>query len=47
MDNNIIENFLNEYEKSNIQTTEYFKLQEELSRCESELIALQTRFVHK
>jgi hypothetical protein len=40
-------NILYEFEKSNNQTSDLLRLQNDLSNAESELIALQIRFVHK
>ena len=48
MDNNkLMENILSEFEKSQDNTTEIFRIQDDLSNCESELVALQIRFVHR
>lgn len=46
-ENNLIENILAEFEKSNGQINEVIRLQNELSKSENELLALQIRFVHK
>lgn len=46
-DNNLIENILAEFEKSNNQINEVIRLQNELSKSENELMALQIRYVHK
>ncbi|CAF0722537.1 unnamed protein product [Brachionus calyciflorus] len=46
-ENSVIENILAEFEKSNNQINETIRLQNELSRSENELMALQIRFVHK
>jgi hypothetical protein len=47
MNNNLMKDILYEFEKSNNQTSDIFRLQNDLSNAESELIALQVRFVHK
>ena len=47
MENNLMRDILYEFEKSNNQTSDLFRLQNDLSSAESELIALQIRFVHK
>ena len=47
MDNKMVENILIEFDKSNSQMTELFRIQNELSTSENELMALQIRFVHK
>lgn len=47
MENNLMQDILYEFEKSNNQTSDLFRLQSDLSHAESELIALQVRFVHK
>ena len=47
MNNNLMKEILYEFEKSNNQTSDIFRLQNDLSHVESELIALQVRFVHK
>lgn len=38
---------MSEFEKSQDHTSELLRLQSDLSNCESELVALQIRFVHK
>lgn len=47
MNNKLMENILSEFEKSQDNTNEIFRIQDDLSNCESELVALQIRFVHK
>ena len=42
-----MKDILYEFEKSNSHTSDLFRLQSDLSHAESELIALQIRFVHK
>ena len=42
-----MKDILYEFEKSNNQTSDIFRLQNDLSNAESELIALQIRFVHR
>jgi hypothetical protein len=47
MDAKLMEDILSEFEKSQDHTSELLRLQNDLSNCESELVALQIRFVHK
>lgn len=47
MDSKLVENILVEFDKSNCQMTEMFRIQNELSASENELMTLQIRFVHK
>jgi hypothetical protein len=47
MNAKMMESILSEFEKSNNQTDELLRIQNDLSSCQSELIALQIRFVHK
>ena len=47
MDNRLVENILIEFDKSNSQMNELFRIQNELSTSENDLMALQIRFVHK
>jgi len=47
MDNEFVENILIEFEKSNSQLNEFFRVQNELSHSENDLMSLQIRFVHK
>ena len=42
-----MENILSEFEKSQDHTADIFRMQDDLSNCESELVALRIRFVHK
>jgi hypothetical protein len=46
-DSNLIERLICGFNANNEQINELMRLQEELSRSESELLALQLRFVHK
>ncbi len=48
MANNLMADIISEFEKSQDATTsEIFRVQDDLSNCESELVALQIRFVHR
>jgi hypothetical protein len=47
MDNKFVENILIEFDKSNNQLNEFFRIQNELSESENDLMSLQIRFVHK
>lgn len=47
MDSKLMEDILSEFEKSNNNTSDLFRIQDDLSNCESNLVALQIRFVHK
>ena len=47
MDNKFVENILIEFDKSNNQLNELFRIQNELSESENDLMSLQIRFVHK
>lgn len=42
-----IESIMTELEKSNNHIGELIRVQNELSTCQNELLALQIRFVHK
>jgi hypothetical protein len=43
----ILKNILNEFNHYNVQINEVIRLQNEFTKQESELFALQIRFVHK
>ena len=47
MDSKLMEEILSEFEKSNNNTSDLFRIQDDLSNCESNLVALQIRYVHK
>ena len=47
MEGQLMQNILQEFEKSNNQTSELLRIQSDLSNCEGELVSLKIRFDYK